>query len=429
MADRVEQALATIEAAAAAHVYTCVLAQEARGTARALDARARSGAPMGPLYGALVAVKDIVAVRGRSITGGTRALQLPADDQDAEVVARLRAADAVLIGMTNLHALAFGPFSTSSDEGPVVNPRRPDAVAGGSSGGSAAAVAMGTADLAIGTDTAGSIRIPSSVCGVVGLKGTYGRAPTAGVYPLAPTLDHVGPIGRTVDDVAIGWEVVTGAPVDASPSLAGVVIGDPGADIRNSLDPAVREALEGALHAAADLGARIRAVNIPTLPLAAAAMLCTIGPEAADVHRDLLQQHAELLPPDVRLRLEAGIFVSAADYARAQRLRARLRAELSASLTEVDLVLLPTLPIIAPALDALDAQVGDGTWTLRAAMSRFTSLANLTGHPALTLPWSEDHDGGGIGIQLIAAHQREDVLLGVARTLEDSAAPAGPVQV
>lgn len=430
MADRVERALATIEGDADGNAFTCVLAQEAREVAGSLDQRARAGERMGKLYGAVVAVKDIMAVRGRSMSAGTRAFKSPIADRDAAVVHRLRAADGVLIGTTNLHALAYGPFSTSSESGPVRNPLRPDAVAGGSSGGSAAALVTGAVDLAVGTDTAGSIRIPAALCGVVGLKGSYGRAPMTGVQPLAPSLDHVGPMARSVTDVALGWEVMSGAradtPLSARESLEGVVVADLGDAVREGLDAPVRAALETALEAAVRLGAQVRPVELPDLYRAPGVMLCTIGPEALEVHRTLLQHRASLLPSDVRLRLEAGAFVQAVDYVRAQQLRSRLGGQLSAVLQIADVVLLPTLPIIAPALDALDATVSDGAWTTRAAMSRFTLLANLTGHPAVTIPWARDHGGAGIGIQLIGPRRGEAVLTGIAAAMESTGGMVDP---
>ncbi|MGB3829613.1 MAG: amidase [Ornithinimicrobium sp.] len=422
VSSRVDEALSIINASAGTHAFVGVFAEEARADARALDERARAGDRMGALYGAIVAVKDIISVRGWSMSGGSRALRCPIADQDAEIVRRLRSADGVLIGTTNLHALAYGPFSTSSDSGPVRNPLRPDAVAGGSSGGSAAALVVGAVDLAVGTDTAGSIRIPGALCAVVGLKGTYGEAPMAGVHPLAPSLDHVGPMARSVTDAAVGWEVLSGMGLDPAlrvrESLQGIVVADLGDAVREGLDPPVRAAFDSALETAVSLGARVRHIDLPDLHRAAGVMLCTIGPEALDVHRELLRDRATLLPEDVRLRLEASIFVQASDYVRAQRLRVRLAAQLNAALEVADVVLLPTVPIIAPALDALEGKVSDGAWTTRAAMSRFTLLGNLTGHPAVTIPWARDHAGAGIGIQLIGAHRGEAEMLSVGSALE-----------
>lgn len=361
---RVETALDVIDRRAEVHAFTSVWPVAARDTARALDARARRGEPMGTLYGAVVGVKDIMDVRGHAASAGTRAFEPVVAAEDATVVSRLRAADAVVIGLTNLHALAYGPFSDSTELGPVRNPLQPDVVAGGSSGGSAAAVAMGAVDVAIGTDTAGSIRMPAALCGVVGFKGGYAAASLSGVQPLAPSLDHVGPLAKTVHDVATAWQVMVDEPDNVSAkvrdSLEGVVIGDLRHYVRDYLDDEVHEVLESALEGARRLGASVELVEIPDLDHAPDAMLCTIGPEALDVHRVLLARRGELLPDDVRLRLEAGALVSAADSERAARLRSRLRAQLSTVLTRVDVVLLPSLPIIAPVFAAVDAPVAGG---------------------------------------------------------------------
>ena len=279
----------------------------------------------------------------------------------------------------------------------MLNPLRPDVVAGGSSGGSAAAPAMGAVDVAIGTDTAGSIRMPAALCAVVGFKGGYAAASVHGVVPLAPSLDHVGPMARTVRDVATAWQVMADEPgppsATAPDSLEGVVVGDLRHYVRDHLDDEVREALESALETARRLGASVEPVSVADLEQAPDAMRCTIGPEAFDVHRELLAHRAHLLPDDVRRRLEAGASVTAADQARAGRVRGRLRAQLGAVLTRVDVVLLPSLPITAPRLDAVDAPVAGGRWTTRSIMSRFTVLANLTGHPAITIPWGRDGPG------------------------------------
>jgi aspartyl-tRNA(Asn)/glutamyl-tRNA(Gln) amidotransferase subunit A len=176
--------------------------------------------------------------------------------------------------------------------------------------------------------------------------------------------------------------------------------------------------LDSALEAARRCGARVQPVDIPDLHRAPGVMLCTIGPEAAEVHRSLLRQRAGLLPDDVRLRLEVGAFIPAVDYLRAQQLRAHLRRQVDAALDGVDVVLLPTLPARAPRRDAVSASAGAGMAAPRAAMSRFTALANLTGHPALTLPWAHDPDGAGIGVQLIGPWSSEEALLRIAAWLE-----------
>ncbi|GAB3493423.1 amidase [Flexivirga lutea] len=426
VAERVEQALARIEQQHELHAFTAVFAQRAREQAAELDRRTARGEPRGPLHGALLAVKDLVAVRGERMSGGTDAFRAEVATADAEVVQRLTRAGAVLVGATNLHPLAFGPFSAGPGLVDVVNPLCPSVVAGGSSGGSAAAVASGAVDMALGTDTAGSIRIPGAACGVVGLKGTFGAAPTGGVYPLASSLDHVGPLTGSVTDAALAWSVMIGAPsadVRRPESLTGLIVGEPSAFVRRYLDPPVLTALDRALSCVADLGARVQTIEAPTLELAPALMLCTIGPEALDVHLHLLRDRADELPDDVRLRLEAAMLVTGADYARAQRLRRQLTAELNAALGSVDVLLSPTLPITPPSLDGLDGMTAGG-WPARSAMSRLTAPFNLTGQPALTLPWGRDQVGGGIGIQLAGACGDERTVLSVALALEAEADPS-----
>ena len=416
---RVERALALIEEHRALNAFTAVFAERAHRHARQLDINDSHGVPRGPLHGAVLAVKDLMAVRGHRATAGTRAFDGELTATDALVLQRLTAAGAVLVGATNLHALAFGPFSTSSDWGVVGNVLRSGAVAGGSSGGSGSAIASGSVDIALGTDTAGSIRIPGAACGVVGLKGTFGSAPTDGVHPLAPTLDHVGPMTRTVRDAALAWSVMCGEPIPTGvpTSLETVVIGEPSAFCREYLDPPVEGAFRAALDAAVDLGAQVVPVDVPRLHLAPALMLCSIGPEALQTHLHLLRYRADELPPDVRLRLEMAMLVSEAEYERAQCLRQHLRDELEDAMAQVDVLMLPTLPIATPLVTQIEGMTGGG-WPVRSAMSRLTAPFNLTGQPALTLPWGADPDGGGIGVQIVGGRHREQTVLQIAAALE-----------
>lgn len=419
---RVRAALAQIRNRSELNAFVEVFDAEALHAAQELDRRIARGEQLGPMGGCLVAVKDLIDVKGYRTTGGTRALQSQPAEWDAPAVARLREADAVIVGTTNLHALAYGALSTSSDFGVVGNPLRQDAVAGGSSGGSAAAVSAGLVDIALGTDTAGSIRIPSSLCGVVGLKPTYGRVPTRGVQPLGPSLDHVGPITRTVAEASFVLEVISDQPFTAQStrwhSLENVVIALPDRYFCDRLEAQVREALDSAVSAIRELGGRVRHVDIPSVGLSPAAQLCTLSCEAFDVHRELLVERGDMLPEDVRLRLEVGMFRTGPDYVRAQRIRAILQAEMDRALRDADLLLVPTLPITAPPKDASHVDVDGERWTTQFAVTRLTMPFNLTGFPALTLPWSSDSHGGGIGIQLAAAPMAEATLLGAAHAME-----------
>lgn len=424
VSDRVAQALRTITERTELNAFTAVFGERALDEARSLDERLGRGKAIGPLGGVIVAVKDLIAVEGYRTTGATRALQLEPSKSDAVAVARLRSAGAVIIGAANLHALAYGALSTSSDVGAVGNPLRPEAIAGGSSGGSAAAVRAGMADLALGTDTAGSIRIPSALCGVVGLKPTYGRIPTTGVHALGPSLDHVGPITRTVADAALSLQVMSDHSFQAADTrwrdLDGVVVGIPRTYFRDHLDPEVREALESALTAVTDLGGQIREVDIPSLEFSSGAMLCTLAAEAFDVHRELLREHGDLLPDDVRLRLEVGMFRTGPDYVRAQRFRAVLQAEMDQTLRDTDVLLTPTVTVTAPPHGVSELDVEGAHWTTQFALTRLTMPFNLTGHPALTLPWATDRHGGSIGMQLAGRPMDEVTLLGAAEALENT---------
>ena len=404
------------------NALTHVFETEAPVEAQSLDARADRGDDVGPLAGMTVAVKDLVSVRGHTTTGGTRALELPPAERDAECVSRLREAGAVVVAMSNLHPLAYGALSTNPDFGRVRNPHREQALAGGSSGGSAAAVAAGIVDIAIGTDTAGSIRIPAACCGVVGLKPTYGRVPTHGVLPLGRTMDTVGPIARTVADAALALEVLSPAPFSAADSLwtdlDGVAVGVPSTYFLDHVAPEVRAALASARSAVTAAGGRLVEVELPAMRHAPAAQLHTLATEAFELHRDLVRRRGHLLPEDVRVRLEMGMFFLGADYVRAQRLRGLLQREVDSVLEGVDVLLTPTLAAPVPDADVQQVEVEGATWPTQFAMTRLTMPFNATGHPALTLPWGADGRAVPIGLQIAGGAMDEAAVLGVAHVLE-----------
>lgn len=418
---RVEQALARIEANEHLNAFTRVFPREALAEASALDARLSQGESIGPFGGAIVAVKDIVGVRDVPISGGTRAYQATPGD-DALVVARLRAAGGIIIGTANMHALAYGPFSTSTDYGPVRNPLNTTVVAGGSSGGSAAAVAAGLADIAVGTDTAGSIRMPAALCGVVGLKPTYACVPALGAQPLAASLDHIGPLARTVSDAHAALNAMLGVQGQEGSRrqkrredlpLAGMTIGLLDSYVEDGLAVPIRMSFEQAKELLQKLGARIKVVRLPTLAAAPGMMLCTLGPEAFHTFNDLLTHRASLLPEDVRRRLETGMFLAESDYAHCQLLRQDLRREVDNAFDEVDTIMTPTMAVTAPLI----AEV-EGAVRFQGSMNLLTLPFNLTGHPALTLPFALDDRGAGIGIQLVGKRHADSSLLALAGVIE-----------
>ena len=422
--DRVEGSLEAAQGARHLNALVHVFDDEARDQAAVVDSRAARGLDAGPLAGVTVAVKDLIDVEGYATTGGTRVLRREAAASDADCVSRLRSAGAVILGMANLHGLAYGALSTNPDFGRVLNPRREQALAGGSSGGSAAAVAAGVVDVALGTDTAGSVRIPAACCGVVGLKPTYGRLPLQGVQPLARSMDTVGPITKTVGDAAVMFEALSPAPFSASDtawdSLDGVTVGLPRTYFLDHVTPEVRAALDGACGAVEASGGRIVEVDAPAMRHAPAAQLFTLAAEAFDVHRDMLTDRGDELPEDVRVRLEMGMFFLAADYVRAQRLRGLLQSQIESALAQVDVLLTPTLAVTAPDAGTDEVVVDGAVWPTQFAMTRLTMPFNATGHPALTLPWGEDGRGAPVGLQLAGRAMDEVTVLGVGRVLEST---------
>src|SRR5581483_1655518 len=330
------------------HAFAHVTVDAALLAARAADAALARGEG-GPLAGVPIAVKDNVAVRGVVGTNGSPAFAgAPPASADAAVVARLRAAGAVVLGTTHMHELAFGPTGVNPALGTPANPWAPGRVPGGSSSGSGAAVAAGLVPAALGTDTGGSVRIPASLCGVTGLKPTYGRVSRAGVTPLAWSLDHVG-------------------------ALAGI-------------DAEVRERFTQALGDLRRAGAVVRDVTVPFIEHATRAVGGLMLPEADGALRPLLGARLEHVGVEARILLELAKLVSARHYLAAARLRTRLYEELRGVLAAVDLLALPTTPIPAPAVGELTVRVGEATQGVLEALVVFTTPFNLTGLPALALP-------------------------------------------
>ena len=421
-ADLVESSLKSAKRQRHLNALIALFEEQARAEAASVDRRVRAGEDVGPLAGVTVAVKDLISVRGYATTGGTRVLGLAPASEDAACVDRLRRAGAVIVGMANLHGLAYGAMSVNPDYGRVLNPRREEAVAGGSSGGSGAAVAAGIATGSIGTDTGGSVRIPAACCGVVGLKPTFGRVSTTGVYPLGRTMDHVGPVTRTVGDAALFLEALSEVPFSADSTawrdLEGVVVGVPQTYFLDYLADEVRDALDECRKTIVESGGEVVDVDIPTMRYASAAQLFTIAADAFDVHRQMLADRADGLPEDVRLRLEMGMFFLAADYVRAQRLRGMIQAEVDEALKEADVLLTPTMAITAPDADTRQVRVGEATWPTQLAVSRLSMPFTVTGHPALTLPWGADARGCPVGLQLVGRPMEEVAILGAGRVLE-----------
>lgn len=352
-----------------------------------------------------MAVKDLLAIAGQPLGAGSAVRDdAPSEDRDASIVGQLRGAGAIVIGRAALHEFAYGVTGVNEHTGSPVNPHDPRRVPGGSSSGSAVAVAEGSAIVAVGTDTGGSIRIPAALCGVVGFKPARGTYSLDGVFPLAPSLDHVGLLARTVDDVvavhsALGHAPPTGGPVRALGTVP-VELEEADGDVRGPVER-VMDALRTA-------GVAIGPVRWPGPDRSFSTSTAIMYSEASAVHRRTLEHRSERYSAEVRQRLEAGFEIDAPTYVAAKREQVTLRREVLDVLGEVDAVVTPTVPTVAPPLGA--AHDPDTA----ALLVRNTRLANVVGVPALSLPLHSD--GLPVGLQIVA---RDDpTVLRVAEAIE-----------
>jgi aspartyl-tRNA(Asn)/glutamyl-tRNA(Gln) amidotransferase subunit A len=407
------------------NAFITVFEAEATAQARALDAELRQGRSRGPLHGRAVSVKDLIDVKGSPTTAATRARAGHVAQSDAAVVTRLREAGAVIIGKTNLHELALGTTSDESAFGPVRNPRDTRRSPGGSSGGSAAAVATGMGWASIGTDTGGSVRIPASACGVVGLKPTFGEIPATGVVPLSVSLDHVGPLARTVRDARDVYDALAGTSTVTRPPrpISDVRLGAIGGYFLEKLDEDVRSRFEEALSRLSAAGASVSSVMLEDLPDVPRTYVNVALVEAFAHYAEALKRAPDAFGREVRSRLEMGALISQDDYVRAQGNRARLRASVDRALSNCDALVLPTLPIPPQAVGATTVMMGSVEEPLRPLTLRLTQMFNLTGHPAISLPCGDTRDGLPCGLQLVGRRQHTPDLLQVALSCEAFVTP------
>jgi aspartyl-tRNA(Asn)/glutamyl-tRNA(Gln) amidotransferase subunit A len=375
----------------------------------------------GLLAGVPVVVKDLMNVAGMPLTGGSRAFGKVVPGEDAEVVARLKRAGAQVVGLANLHEFAYGITSDNPHFGRVVNPAAPTRIPGGSSGGSAAAVAAGVARLAIGTDTAGSIRIPAACCGIVGFKPSYDALPRTGVLDLAPSLDHVGPMTRTVEDAATMFAAMLG--LDALPRWAHadmkeLAVARLGGYFEDPIDPEVLAALDAAEGALREDGARLTRAVAKDLEIAPAAMLNTIAHEAAAVHAERVKERGADYGEDVRVRVEAAHFMPGHWYVKAQRMRTGIVAGLEAAFGDAALLLCATLRAPAPPVGAARVDIGGRSFALHTAVTQLTMPFNLAGLPAISVPWTRSRDGVPVCLQLAGRRGRDWQVLAAAQRLQ-----------
>ncbi len=420
-------------------------AGQALEQAHTADTELAAGTDRGPLHGIPIALKDLFCTRGLRTTAGSRVYEKFIPTIDATVVARLHSSGAVMLGKLNMHELAYGITSANPHFGAVRNPWNPQHSPGGSSGGSGAAVAAGIVFMALGSDTGGSIRIPASFCGTVGLKPTYGRVSRYGVLPLGFSLDHVGPLTRSVRDAAIVLNAIAGRdphdpscsrrPVvdyvpDEGVSLRGLRIGFPENFFFERLDPDVESAVRGAVARAESLGAQVRPVRLPDVAALNAVARVILLAEAAAVAAPHLSDRS-LFGPDVLALLDQGRLIAAPDYVNAQRLRRMMRRKFDQVWSQVDCLFAPATPNVAPRIGDTLVRLGGVEEDVRLATTRLVRSINALGYPALSIPCGLSSSGLPIGLQIIGPVFEEALLLRTGAALEDSGVgiPPCPIEV
>ncbi|MFC8854516.1 amidase [Streptomyces sp. NPDC057144] len=414
--------------------YVTVAADTALVAAVRAEREISESGPRGPLHGIPMALKDLIDAEGLPTTASSHVRAGHVAEHDSGVAERLRAAGAVLLGKTHTHEFAYGLITPQAN-----NAWDHGRVAGGSSGGSAVAVAAGGATFAMGTDTGGSVRVPAALNGVVGLKPTYGLVPRTGVTSLSWSLDHVGPLTRTVRDAELVLSAtaghdprdpasVPGPAPDRFPEgdLRGLRVGVPRNYYFDRVVPEVEESLRGAIERLAELGAELVDVEIPMARHIQAVQWGLMVPEATAYHERSLRATPDLYAADVRVLLEAGALTSAGDYLRAQRARTMMREAWARMLDGVDVLAAPTVPMTAAEAGRETVEWADGTTeSVSDAYVRLCAPANITGVPALTLPVGHDRAGLPIGMQLMARPFCDAAVLRVGRAYEESVTGAG----
>ncbi len=407
------------------NAYITVMAESALADARAAEREMARGKWRGALDGIPIAVKDNIWTRGVRTTAGTKILSNFVPEQDATVVARLRAAGAVVIGKTHLHEFAYGVTSNNLHFGQARNPYDPARIPGGSSGGSAIAVAAGLCAAAVGTDTGGSIRIPAALCGVTGFKPAFGAVPMDGIVPLCASLDHCGPITRTVGDAALLYEVMRGGrgarTAHARPARR-LRLGWPENYFFERLAPEVKSAVDAAVRALEKRGVRITPLKLPQVAAANCASLPIALAEAYQYHREAgyFPARAAEYSEDVCARLEWGAAITAADYLDARGVVARATQEFLECAQRVDALVAPTVPIPAPRIGEERVTTGGEEEEVRGALLRLCRPANLWGAPAISIPCGATREGLPIGLQFIGFEGREAALWQLAGLYESA---------
>ena len=406
------------------NAFIAVFGDQARQAARRAERLVmQRGRALPSLFGVPVSVKDIVLTTEAPTTAGSKIFGAGLiAERDAEVVRRLRRAGAIIIGKTNLHEVALGVTSANEHFGPVRNPHDPARVAGGSSGGSAVAVATGMGPLSVGSDTRGSIRIPASCCGVTGLKPTRGLVSVEGVVPLSPSLDHVGPIARTAAECALMLEVMAGSRYAGRFTKAarrparGLRVGVSEFHLRD-LDSAVQKPLDAAIRQLGKLGCRMSDVRMPMLDDAHVASIVISATEAVANHDQFLKSKPEAYGPLVRQRLEGAYQWTALDLLRAQAMLRAVTAAFARLFENVDCLVGAVLPVSPPRIGETTVVIDGKEVSVVDAFTRLNAPQNMAGIPALSVPCGKAN-GMPVGFQVIGATGNDAAVLRLAAAFQ-----------
>jgi aspartyl-tRNA(Asn)/glutamyl-tRNA(Gln) amidotransferase subunit A len=403
------------------NAFITVTGDSALARAEELDRELAQGVDRGPLHGIPVAHKDLMWTKGIRTTSGSKIFADFVPDRDAAVVAKMAEAGAVMVGKTGLHELAYGITSNNPHFGAIRNPRDPERSPGGSSGGSGVAVATGMAFVATGTDTGGSVRVPASFCGVAGLKPTYGLIDRSGVQPLGLSLDHVGPLARTVDDIRLALDAMPGAErrKPAPASIRGIRVGLPENFYLELVAPEVKAAILDAARRAEKLGARVIPIRVPDIEALNTAGLVILLSEAAAVSQPYRHRRADF-GADVLALLDQGSLIPAADYVNAQRQRKVFLGEFHKLFQDIDCLFTPSTPITAPKVGQTETTLDGSRYDTRILTTRFVRGFNALGFPALSIPCGLSSDGLQIGLQIAGRPLEENLLLELGEALEHS---------
>ena len=437
-------ALARIERDnASLKAFITVTAEGAMEQARQADAELAAGQDRGPMHGIPIAVKDLFFTRGVRTTGGSKPYENFVPDVNAAVVDKLLAAGAVMLGKLNMHEMAYGITSANPHYGAVANPWNAAHSPGGSSGGSGTAVAARIVYAAMGSDTGGSIRIPASFCGVVGLKPTYGRVSRYGSLPLGYSLDHMGPLTRTVRDAALVLNAIAGydrrdttssrRPVvdfvpDQGVSIRGLRLGIPQNFFFERLDPDVESSVRDALARAESMGATVKPVTVPDVAALNAVSRMILLAEASAVAEPFLERRDQF-GPDVLALFDQGRLIPATDYVNAQRLRRKMRQEFNRLWADVDCLTTPTTPNTAPRIGDTTVRLAGREEDVRLATTRLVRGVNALGFPALSMPCGLSATGLPIGLQIIGPAFEEALVLRIGAALEDGGVGIPPCPI